>query len=96
MQSPLQDKEKADADGQEADQKAAVEQAYTVDVFDLPIGLKMEADRAWRALLPSRDTEGALNTARRCIHFHGIPPASLVFIRWKVTATGPRNEEKLV
>jgi anaerobic magnesium-protoporphyrin IX monomethyl ester cyclase len=80
---PLQDKEKAGIlTEQEADQKAAVEQAYTVDVFDL-------ADRAEDAKLIVRGErfyqaeilEGALNTFREAMAYISTAyyPASLVF-----------------
>lgn len=80
---PLQDKEKAGTlTDQEADQKAAVEQAYTVDVFDL-------ADRAEDAKLIVRGErfyqaeilEGALNTFREAMAYISTAyyPASLVF-----------------
>ena len=80
---PLQDKEKAGTlTEQEADQKAAVEQAYTVDVFDL-------ADRAEDAKLIVRGErfyqaeilEGALNTFREAMAYISAAyyPASLVF-----------------
>jgi radical SAM superfamily enzyme YgiQ (UPF0313 family) len=79
----LQDKEKAGTlTEQEADQKAAVEQAYTVDVFDL-------ADRAEDAKLIVRGErfyqadilEGALNTFREAMAYISTAyyPASLVF-----------------
>ena len=80
---PLQEKEKAGTlTEQEADQKAAVEQAYTVDVFDL-------ADRAEDAKLIVRGErfyqaeilEGALNTFREAMAYISTAyyPASLVF-----------------
>ena len=80
---PLQDKEKAGTlTEQEADHKAVVEQAYTVDVFDL-------ADRAEDAKLIVRGErfyqaeilEGALNTFREAMAYISTAyyPASLVF-----------------
>ena len=80
---PLQDKEKAGTlTDQEADHKAVVEQAYTVDVFDL-------ADRAEDAKLIVRGErfyqaeilEGALNTFREAMAYISTAyyPASLVF-----------------
>jgi radical SAM superfamily enzyme YgiQ (UPF0313 family) len=80
---PLQDKEKAGTlTEQETDQKAAVEQAYDVDVFDL-------ADRAEDAKLIVRGErfyqaeilEGALNTFREAMAYISTAyyPASLVF-----------------
>ena len=80
---PLQDKEKAGTlTEQEADQKAAVEQAYAVDVFDL-------AERAEDAKLIVRGErfyqadklEGALNCFRETMAYISIAyyPASLVF-----------------
>ncbi len=73
---PLQDKEKAGTlTEREADQKAAVEQAYAVDVFDL-------AERAEDAKLIVRGErfyeaeklEGALNCFREvmALHFHRL------------------------
>jgi radical SAM superfamily enzyme YgiQ (UPF0313 family) len=80
---PLQDKEKAGTlTEQEADHKAVVEQAYTVDVFDL-------ADRAEDAKLIVRGErfyqaeilEGALNCFREAMAYISAAyyPASLVF-----------------
>ncbi|MDZ4857264.1 MAG: radical SAM protein [Nitrospirota bacterium] len=80
---PLQDKEKAGTlTEQEADQKAAVEQAYAVDVFDL-------AERAEDAKLIVRGErfyqadklEGALNCFRETMAYISTAyyPASLVF-----------------
>ncbi len=80
---PLQDKEKAGRlTDQEADHKAVVEQAYTVDVFDL-------ADRAEDAKLIVRGErfyqaeilEGALNCFREAMAYISAAyyPASLVF-----------------
>jgi radical SAM superfamily enzyme YgiQ (UPF0313 family) len=80
---PLQDKEKAGRlTDQEADHKAVMEQAYTVDVFDL-------ADRAEDAKLIVRGErfyqaeilEGALNTFRETMAYISAAyyPASLVF-----------------
>src|SRR5215213_1529093 len=80
---PLQDKEKAGTlTDREADQKAVVEQAYAVDVFDL-------ADRAEDAKLVVRgerfydaaQLESALNTFREAMQYISAAyyPASLVF-----------------
>ena len=80
---PLQDREKAATlTEQEADHKAVLEQAYTVDVFDL-------ADRAEDAKLIVRGErfyqaeilEGALNTFREAMAYISTAyyPASLVF-----------------
>lgn len=80
---PLQDKEKAGTlTEREADQKAAVEQAYDVDVFDL-------AERAEDAKLIVRGErfydadklEWALNTFREVMQYISAAyyPASLVF-----------------
>src|SRR5678815_3864946 len=80
---PLQDKEKAGTlTEMEADQKAVLEQAYDVDVFDL-------ADRAEDAKLIVRGErfyqgellEGALNTFREAMAYISAAyyPASLVF-----------------
>ena len=79
----LQEKEKAGTlTEQETDQKAAVEQAYDIDVFDL-------ADRAEDAKLIVRGErfyqaeilEGALNTFREAMAYISAAyyPASLVF-----------------
>ena len=80
---PLQDKEKAGTiTEREADQKAAVEQAYAVDVFDL-------AERAEDAKLIVRGErfyqaeklEGALNCFREVMAYISVAyyPASIVF-----------------
>ena len=80
---PLQDKERAGTlTEREADQKAAVEQAYAVDVFDL-------AERAEDAKVIVRgerfyqadQLEGALNTFREAMQYISAAyyPASLVF-----------------
>ncbi|MEK7236636.1 MAG: B12-binding domain-containing radical SAM protein, partial [Nitrospirota bacterium] len=80
---PLQDKEKAGTlTEREADQKAVVEQAYAVDVFDL-------AERAEDAKLIVRGErfyqaeklEGALNCFREVMHYISAAyyPASIVF-----------------
>ena len=73
---PLQDKEKAGTlTEQEVDQKAVVEQAYTVDVFDLADRAEdAEADRAWRAFLPGRDTGRRVEHVPRSdgLHFHSL------------------------
>ncbi len=80
---PLQDREKAGTlTDREADQKAVVEQAYAVDVFDL-------ADRAEDAKLVVRgerfydaaQLESALNTFREAMQYISAAyyPASLVF-----------------
>jgi len=80
---PLQDKERAGTlTEREADQKAAVEQVYAVDVFDL-------AERAEDAKVIVRgerfyqadQLEGALNTFREAMQYISAAyyPASLVF-----------------
>ncbi|MDP1767948.1 MAG: radical SAM protein [Nitrospirota bacterium] len=80
---PLQDKEKAGTiTEREADRKAAVEQAYAVDVFDLAeraedSKLIVRGERFYQA----EKLEGALNCFREVMHYISAAyyPASIVF-----------------